>query len=326
MERMFHILFFDYENKPLYPSGAIKYDKVFSPHFKNGLLINFENISENDSELKILVEAYGADFCRYETKVPLEHSVAGNMYCHSMPNYERIIKEGLNSYAERTKKIADADLREGLLHIYEGIKCYIGRCVRYLEEVNADKELIRALKKVPLEKAENIYEAIVAWNFVMYLDNCDNLGCVAKGLYDFYNGENIVLLLENLYDNLDANNGYSMALSTDYNELTLQCLKAAKGKRRPMIELFVDENTPQEIWDAAFETMRTQGGQPAFYNPKVLLGGLKQRFNIPDEDLKSFCGGGCTESEIAGKSCIGSLDAGINLLLILENVIYGQVI
>ena len=158
---------FDYENKPLYPSGAIKYDKVFSPHFKNGLLINFENISENDSELKRLVEAYGADFCRYETKVPLEHSVAGNMYCHSMPNYERIIKEGLNSYAERTKKIADADLRDGLLHIYEGIKCYIGRCVRYLEEVNADKELIRALKKVPLEKAENIYEAIVAWNFVM---------------------------------------------------------------------------------------------------------------------------------------------------------------
>lgn len=74
-----------------------------------------------------------------------------------------------------------------------------------------------------------------------------NLGCVAKELYPFYNGEDIVDLLENLYDNLDSNNGYSMALHTDYNELTVQCLKAAKGKRRPMIELFVDKNTPDEI-------------------------------------------------------------------------------
>ena len=87
--------------------------------------------------------------------------------------------------------------------------------------------------KVPLGKADNIYEAVVSWNFVMYLDNCDNLGSPAKDLYDFYEGEDIVPLLENLYDNLDINNGYSMALNTEYNELTIQCLKAAKGKDVP---------------------------------------------------------------------------------------------
>ena len=89
-----------------------------------------------------------------------------------------------------------------------------------------------------------------------------------------------------------------------------------------MIELFVDENTPQEIWDAAFDVMRSCGGQPAFYNPKVLLGGLKEKLNIADDDIKGFCGGGCTESMIAGMSNVGSLDAGINLLLIFENVMY----
>lgn len=68
----------------------------------------------------------------------------------------------------------------------------------------------------------------------MYLDNCDNIGCLAKDLYEFYNGEDITDLLENLYDNLDENEGWSMALGTDYNELTIQCLKASKGKRRPM--------------------------------------------------------------------------------------------
>ena len=309
-----------YTGKLLYPSGAAETDMIIHPHYLNGLDIDYSKVTEDNRKF---IEDFKSDFCRYRSRVPFEHTVAGNMYCHSFPNYGRIIREGLNSYKARTVKITDKELREGLLHIYEGIRCYIGRCVDYLISVNADTALIAALKKVPLEKADNLYEAAVSWNFIMYLDNCDNIGCLAKELYDFYDGEDVVPLLENLFENLDANNGYSMALSTDYNELTLQCLKAAKGKRRPMIELFVNENTPQEIWSAAFELMRTHGGQPAFYSPK-LTDSLKKKFGIPEADIKKFCGGGCTESMIAGYSNVGSLDAGINLLLILENVIYGK--
>ena len=88
-----------------------------------------------------------------------------------------------------------------------------------------------------------------------------------------------------------------------------------------MIELFADKNTPDEIWNTAFEVMRSQGGQPAFYNTS-LLEKLQKRFEISDTDIKGFCGGGCTESMIAGCSNVGSLDAGINLLLILEKTIY----
>lgn len=308
----------EYRGERLYPSGVFYSGSAIYPYYLNGLGINYSKVNENNREL---IEIFKKDFCRYTSKVPAEHAVAGNMYCHSFPNYARIAKEGLNSYAERIKNNADKDFREGLLHIYEGIKRYAERCAEYLESVNADPELIRALKKVPLKKADNIYEALVCRNFVMYLDNCDNIGCLVKDLYEFYNGEDIVPLLENLFDNLDANDGYSMALGTDYNELTIQCLKAARGKRRPMIELFVDKNTADDIWNEAFETMRSHGGQPAFYNP-LLPEMLKQRFNINDDDIKNFCGGGCTESMIAGYSNVGSLDAGINLLLILENTMY----
>ena len=308
----------EYRGERLYPSGVFYSGSAIYPYYLNGLGINYSKVNENNREL---IEIFKKDFCRYTSKVPAEHAVAGNMYCHSFPNYARIAKEGLNSYAERIKNNADKDFREGLLRIYEGIKRYAERCAEYLESVNADPELIRALKKVPLKKADNIYEALVCRNFVMYLDNCDNIGCLAKDLYEFYNGEDIVPLLENLFDNLDANDGYSMALGTDYNELTIQCLKAARGKRRPMIELFVDKNTADDIWNEAFETMRSHGGQPAFYNP-LLPEMLKQRFNINDDDIKNFCGGGCTESMIAGYSNVGSLDAGINLLLILENTMY----
>ena len=309
----------EYTGNSLYPSG-----RVVSPHYMSGLPVNYEKVKAQDEEILKLIQK---DFCCYQSSVPAEHAVAGNMYTHSMPNYERILREGFLSYIPRIEKIKDSDMREGLLHLINGIECYIKRCVAYLESVGADGNLISALKQVPMHPARDLYEAVVCWNFVLYLDGCDNLGCVASGLYPYYKGEDIIDLLENLFDNLDVNNGYTMALGMDYNPLTLQCLEAVKGKRRPMIELFVDQNTPNEIWEKAFESIRTSNGQPAFYNPQVLLGGLQKKFkNIRDEDIKKFCGGGCTEAMLAGLSNVGSIDAGINLLLILEKCIKTELV
>lgn len=311
-----------YNGELLYPSGIIPNSMKIHPTYLEGMYINAAQICNKDKEL---AEVFVSEFCRYHSSVPTEHTVAGDMYVHSMPNYERILKEGLLSYQDRIMKIEDKDMREGLLHLIEGIKNYINRSIDYLETAGADEKLINALRKVPLYPAENIYEAVVSWNFVLYLDNCDNLGCVASGLYPYYNGECVVDLLRNLYDNLDSNGGYSMALGADYNPLTLQCLEASKGKRRPMVELLVNDNTPDEIWEKAFEVIRTNNGQPAFYNEKAIMTGLKEKFPvIADEDLKKFCGGGCTESMLAGLSNVGSLDAGINLPLILEKVIYAK--
>lgn len=300
-----------YNGKPLYPS-----DKVSAPEYLSSLAINWQKLKDEDGDTLARIEQ---EFCHYHSSVPAEHTVAGNMYTHSMPHYERILKEGFLSYIPRIEKIQDADMRDGLLELIGGLACYVDRCVAYLESVGADPKLVAALKTVPMHPATNLYEAIVAWNFVLYLDDCDNLGCVASGLYPYYKGEDITELLRNLFDNLDANEGYSMALGTDYNALTLQCLEAVKGKRRPMIELFVDENTPRAVWEKAFESIRTSNGQPSFYNPAALLGGLQAKFpSIRDEDIRKFCGGGCTEAMLAGLSNVGSLDAGIHLPLILE--------
>ncbi len=311
-----------YKGKRLYPSGAIRYDSVVRPDYLFGLTTwDFRGTEET----KDLAEALRRDFDKYNVYkafVEKPHTVAGCMYTHSMPNYERVLKEGLYSYIPRIEKIADADMKEGLLHLVSGIENYHKRIVAYLKEVGAEERLIKGLEKVPFYPAESIYEAILSWNFVMYLDGCDNLGCVASGLAPYHKGEDVTDLLGELFDNLNENNGYSMALGNDYNALTLQCLEASKGRRRPMIELFVDENTPSEIWEKAFEVIRTNNGQPAFYNGKVLLGGLQEKVpKITDEDLKKFCGGGCTESMLAGLSNVGSVDAGINLLYVFENTL-----
>lgn len=302
-----------YNGELLYPCGPVQ-----TPHYMINIMADLGHI---EAESPDIANRIRNDFYRNYCTVPPEHSVAGAMYTHSFPNYERILKEGFTSYIPRIKEIEDRDLREGLLHLISGISAYISRAIEYLKAVGASEKLISALEKVPMEPAEAIYEAIVCWNFIMYLDGCDNLGCIASGLYPYYKGEDVTKPLERLFDNLDENEGYSAALGTDTNPLTLQCLKASKGKRRPMLELFVDEKTPDEAWDAAFDGIKSSNGQPAFYNPDALLKGLKNKFNIRDEDIKRFCGGGCTEAMIAGLSNVGSLDAGINLLLLLERAI-----
>ncbi|MBQ7387086.1 MAG: hypothetical protein IJW03_02855 [Clostridia bacterium] len=308
----------EYRGELLYPSGTRCDDVLINPHYLEGFAFNINALREKSPELASRVQE---DFCKYKSTVPAEHAVGGNMYTHSMPHYERILAEGLLSYIPRIEKIENSDMRDGLLHVVYGIKRYVERSVEYLSSVGADKSLVDALSRVPLYPARTVYEAIVAWNFVMYLDNCDNLGCLAKGLLPYYKGEDIVAILENLYDNIDKNNGYSMSLGSECDELVVQCLRASRGKRRPMIELFVNKDTSKAVWDEAIALVNSGGGQPAFYNADVLLGGLKRRFpSIADEDITRFCGGGCTESMIAGCSNVGSLDAGINLLLVFEDV------
>ena len=309
-----------YNGELLYPSGWIPRDlSVFIFH-ETYFRVNYAELNQKDPEL---AEIYRKDFAKYSSSVPEKHRVAGNMSSHSMPHYERFLKEGLLSYVDRINKIKDKDMREGLLHVVEGIKNYVFRCVAYLESVNADKKLIDALKKVPLYPAENIFEAILCWNFIFHLDYYDNLGCLADGLLPYYNGEDVTDLLRNLFQNTDDNEGFTLALGKNYNPLTIQCLEASKGLRRPMIELFVDEDTPEEVWEKAFEVIRSSNGQPAFYNAHIIPNDLQKKFPIiRDEDLKTFCGGGCTESMFSGLSNVGAIDAGINLLLILEQVIY----
>lgn len=309
-----------YEGKPLYPSGLIPRPYAIDRCFMAGFTVYEPNADRVEPEL---LDAFRQDFARYKSFVPFEHTVTGNMSAHSIPHYERVAHEGLESYIPRIEKIEDTDMREGLLHIVAGVRCWVDRMLAYLRSVNAEEKLIRALEQVPMKPARDIYEAVVCWNLVMYLDGCDNLGCVADGLMPWYRGENIVPLLENLFDNLDVNEGYSLALHTNYDPLTVQCLEAVKGKRRPMIQLFVDENTPEEIWQKAFESLRTGNGQPAFYNPKGMLGGLAEKFpELTPEDLRKFCGSGCTESQIAGLSNVGTVDSGMNLLYILEKSMY----
>ena len=111
------------------------------------------------------------------------HTVGGWGFVHSFPNYERIEKEGLDSYRERVMNLPDDDFKEGLLLILDGIKAYHNRSLEILKNKEAPQKLIDALEKVPFSPAETLYEALVCRNFIFYIDGCDDPGRLDAELY-----------------------------------------------------------------------------------------------------------------------------------------------
>jgi len=307
-----------YNGEPLYPYGAISDGLHICPSFASTITVHWDIVREKYPDL---FDTLWEDISAYQSLVPKEHEIGGNMYTHSYPNFRRIIREGLDSYEERIQKIEDDSIRLGLLDLCKGIRVYHARILSMLKESAKDTALYKALLNVPFKPAQTLYEALVSWNFVYYLDGCDDIGQLDADLIDFYKGEDIIEILQCLFRNADANGGWSGTLGPNYNPLTLQCLKAIKGFRRPSLELRVTPNMPDEYWNAAMEAIQAGGGSPSLYNEEGYQTALQRLFpEMPKEDRLRFAGGGCTETMIAGLSNVGSIDAGINVALIFEHV------
>ncbi len=247
------------------------------------------------------------------------HTVGGAGYTHSFINFRRILHDGLIGYRNRVDALPAGEFREAMTMLLCGIEVLRQRCVAYLRSVAAPDCLIDALEWVPNHTPRNIYEAVVAWNFVYYVDGCDDLGGLDRGLYPYWHGEDIIDLLRELYRHVDVNNGWSSPLGPDYNELTVQCLQAARNCRRPSIQLLVTEDMPEAVWEAAYASIGTSCGQPAFYNWTGFRREIHNRLpQVIEDDLHYLAFGGCTETMIEGLSNVGSDDAGINTALVFD--------
>lgn len=311
-----------YNGESLYPCGSFATKLCVTHHYSNTIAINWRNLEQKDPETIAPLKEF---LSSYKILLPPEHRIGGTMWTHSFPNFRRIVREGFNSYEKRVEQMSNQDLRRGLLDVISGIRSFHARSLKLLKESGADARLCAALEKVPFEAADTLYEALVAWNFIYYMDGCDDIGRMDTDLIDFYRGEDVTDVIRRFFQNVDANDGWSGCLGPDYNALTLQCLKACVGIRRPSVELRITKDMPDDVWNAAIEAIRAGGGSPSLYNEEAYQSSLAEHFpHIPKEDLLRFCGGGCTETMLTGISNVGSLDAGINLALIFERYMREQ--
>ncbi len=250
---------------------------------------------------------------------PTPHTVGGAGYTHSFINYGRILKDGICGYRRRVEVLEDGDFRDSLLLLLDGIDVYRKRLTEQLQDSGkAQPGLLEAFSRVD-QPPRTLYEALVVWNFVYYVDGCDDIGRLDKHLFPFWRGEDAVALLHELFEHIDRNDGWSGPLGPDYNEITLQCIRACHSIRRPSLQLRVKPDMPDEVWQEVYASLATSCGQPALYNEPAYQAALRREFpEIPDEDLERLAFGGCTETMLEGVSNVGSDDLGLNAALIYD--------
>lgn len=355
-----------YNGEILYPSGPSytgKEDNIIGPSYSFTWFYNESALEQKMTQAEVK-EKPTFEFVRNSMRslesqlnvIKTPHTVGGRGYTHSIPNYGRIIREGLFEYARRIEKNLTTaqhqnnkekiDFYLGMLDVLAGIKSWHQHILNMLRDSKMDepdlderrKRLVSAYEHVPFQPASSFFEAITAYNFVYYLDDCDNPGRIDQELIKYYENdlqsgkityEDAVKLIRCIWENCDANSGWSSGIGgttssgdAGYNELTLACLQAAHKIRRPNLQLHIRKDMPKQVWDAAIDTIATGCGLPALYNDEAFIDALREaHLGIRESDLGLYNGGGCTETMIHGCSNVGSLDAGINLPLILTKTL-----
>lgn len=298
-----------YAGRRLYPSGPANrgdyqvlpdFSKTFSTGLGKRVLIdNYDVLGQKNPKAAQLMEEVRkvSNF----TVEPMHDYYTMDGYTHSIPHFERILEEGLDSYKDRIASIQDIDMKDGLFEVQAGFENYHRRCLEHLESVAASEELLAALRQVPFRPARTVYEAIVGWNFIMYLEGIDNYGWIDHGLSPYHKGEDITAEIRELFENGDANSAWSCTIGPFYNDLTKQALVAIRGLRRPMLELRTTRDMPRDIWELALEALRSGSSSPSFYNEENIQEMLKNRYpEFSAQEIIRFSGAGCTEPNLAG--------------------------
>lgn len=340
-----------YGGQSLYPCGKILPDQgvpAVVPSYSFTVSWNREALTRKAAANPAMAgqfEALGQLLSEEEAKTPIKnqrHTVGGNAFTHAIVRYDRVLREGLDTYAERARaglaQAADpqqAAFYAGMLDLLAGLRVWHRRAVHCLRQSDTAspwrERLLDAFDQVPFRPARTFYEAMVAYNVIYCLDGCDNPGRMDQVLLPYYHTEedqaDAVKTLSDFADHVSANGGWSAALGGTgadgqpaYNDLTALILRSMRGRFRPSIELRVRRDMPDAVWAAAFDALESGSGQPAFYHEEAYLDGLRSAgLGIREADLALWNGGGCTETMLHGCSNVGSLDAGFNLPLVLAD-------
>jgi len=350
-----------WHGEALYPAGRRSYFSQGSAiqfHYSSSMTVNRSTLNKRAEESAVyaaLRDSLGV-YPVPSAAIDSDLTLGGANYTHSIINYGRVLRKGLVRYEERVQAglaqaEADGDSEAGAFYramadTLEGIRVMHARTLAYLEGLNprdpSDRaslaRLVNALRKVPWQPAETFYEGLVATNWLYYLDGCDNLGRLDQDLGVLYERDLAAGLLSEdqgtelmslMWSNVDANDGWNTAIGgsdingrSAANALTLACLRAVPGHRRPNLALRVTHDAPAEVLEAALDAIASGSGIPALYNEAAYYRAVEAAgLGIRPEDLPSLAFGGCTETMVHGCSNVGSLDAGLNLPLILSQTL-----
>ncbi len=335
-------------NGALYPSGAVSlwnigqpasmvYNYSSSVGFNRDLFLKKrEKYLADERDLSVAWEILGT--LQNYTANPLspKYCVGGSGYTHSIINYRKILTQGLPAYKQeiaaglnRAETPEQRDFYAAAEETFDAIMAFMQKCINKVKSSN-NMQLAEALEAVSFRQPSCFYEAMVLLNFVYYLDGCDSVGNLDAVLSPFFTRDSATgkltdveaeKLLSGFFFNVNECSGWHTILGNRGADehFTVICLKAMKY-RRPNAGLKISPETSDAVWDAAFDCLAQQTANPAFYNDPAYRAGALAHAGIKPEDLDDIAFGGCTEFMVAGKSNVGSIDSGINLLEMLDGM------
>lgn len=279
----------------------------------------------------------------------------GGGYTHSIINFGRALREGLDAYQARVRGRLDAaadpeqqELYRSLLVVLAAVDRFRERVADYLaqssfaepaQEGNRGRLVEAYRSRLPMRPARGFFEAMVSTIFLYALDGSDDLGRFDQYMWPYYRddlGAGVISredareLIRTLWRYVDQCCGWNVALGGSTreggeasNDLTILCLEAARGMRRPNLAIRLRRDAPQPVWDAVIDTLASGTGLPALYCEENYLRAMDlAQLNLPDEDKRDFAFGGCTELMIHGCSAVGSLDGDFSVIKTLEDSLH----
>jgi len=350
-----------YEGGTLYPSGnleiwALLPESKVRFHYSNAIwgdanaiLSKADGITDR-LERQLLHRSVNEMNQMMQNPIPEKYCIGGGGFTHSIINFERVMKEGLEQYSSRItacrnkeKNPVKVAFYEALQETLEAVISFHGKCVARLEEVPVSertpelKRLISAMKEVPLRPATSFYEALVSFNFMWYIDGNDSIGRFDQYMFPWFDADirsgtltevDAQQLLESQWANVDACSGWHMILGgmaqnggSGYTRLTELCLKTLKKYRRPNAGIRINRDMPDHLWELIFDNWADGGVNPALYNEATYMANLTRYTGVKGADQRHLSFGGCTEMMFQGISNVGSVEGGINLLEIFEDAL-----
>jgi formate C-acetyltransferase len=333
---------------PLYPAGEMAlwnvHDAAVSPNYSFSLGLDAGRLREKierqlDEGREREVAGWLVSDLQTMATSPLSsrYGVGGSGFTHSILHYDRILQEGLPEYERRIERGLDNARDAGTCDFFLALKDTFDAVMLLLRkacDACSEGMLKDALSAAARRPPRDFPEALALINFMFYVDGCDSVGALDRYLSRFYRRdlaagditpERAKELVSAFYRNVDANSGWHMVLGSEDadEEVTVLCLQAL-DTRRPNSGLKIAPDTSDAVWEAAFDGLQKGSGNPAFYNDRAYREGAVRYAHIAAEDLPYIAYGGCTEFMVEGRSNVGSIDAGINLLQVLSGTIRAE--
>ncbi len=258
----------------------------------------------------------------HRTNIPPDRpKMMGNI----IPDYETVLRNGMEVMLDRLPQGGNDFQLAGRIFI-ESALIYADRYASIAK--NSHPELYACLQQVPRRGARTLLEACVFLKFIIFTLRMSGILLLPLGRFDQYmrpyyqsdlakgkTREELAGIIEEFFININldtdlyygmqiGDNGQSLVLGGNgsFDDFSRLCMEASLKLNLidPKINLRIDKNTPDELYELGTRMTKQGLGFPQYLNDDIIIPGLIQLGYDP-EDAKDYAVAACWEPIIPGK-------------------------